>query len=164
MLIWSAAIAIALMPFYKQLSCRVKPSVYVISITVRILLIILLVLSVMASIAATTFLFMVLILKNFFRLCRKPDFVHLFVDVKNTKVTPSLPQRGRQPKGCIPLTPFCNLVNLMRGNRNVGGCPSGGGGGDTKSPKERYDSIFLSISTEHKKDSPNLQFLKHMVR
>jgi hypothetical protein len=36
----------------------------------------------------------------------------------------------------------------MRGNRNVGGCPSGGGGGETKNPQERYDLIFLSISTE----------------
>jgi hypothetical protein len=33
------------------------------------------------------------------------------------------------------LTPFCNLVNLMRGNHNVGGCPSGGGGGETEAPK-----------------------------
>jgi hypothetical protein len=39
----------------------------------------------------------------------------------------------------------------MKGNRNVGGCPSGGGGGETKSPKERYDLIFLSISTEPRK-------------
>jgi hypothetical protein len=31
----------------------------------------------------------------------------------------------------------------MRGNRNAGGCPSGGGAGETKSPKERYDLIFL---------------------
>jgi hypothetical protein len=54
--------------------------------------------------------------------------------------------------GCIPLTPFCNLVNLMRGNRNVGGCPSGGGGGETKSPQECYDLIFLSISTEPNHD------------
>ena len=29
-------------------------------------------------------------------------------------MTPSLPQRGRQPKGCIPLIPFGNLVNRMR--------------------------------------------------
>jgi len=50
---------------------------------------------------------------------------------------------GRQPKGCIPLTPFYNLVNLMRGNHTVGGCPSGGGGGETKSPQERYNLIFL---------------------
>jgi predicted PurR-regulated permease PerM len=49
-LIWSAAIAIALMPFHKRLSCRVKPSVSVIFITVWVLLIILLVLSVTASI------------------------------------------------------------------------------------------------------------------
>jgi hypothetical protein len=39
----------------------------------------------------------------------------------------------------------------MKGNRNVGGCPSGRGGGETKSPKERYDLIFLSISPEPKK-------------
>jgi hypothetical protein len=38
----------------------------------------------------------------------------------------------------------------MRGNRNVGGYLSGGGGGETKRPKERYDLIFLSISTEPK--------------
>ena len=31
----------------------------------------------------------------------------------------------------------------MRGNRNVGGCPSAGGVGETKSPQERYDLIFL---------------------
>ena len=31
----------------------------------------------------------------------------------------------------------------MRGNRTVGGCPNGGGGGETKSPKERYNLIFL---------------------
>ena len=48
-----------------------------------------------------------------------------------------------QPKGCIPLTPFYNLVNLMRGNRNVGGCLSAGGVGETKSLQERYDLIFL---------------------
>jgi predicted PurR-regulated permease PerM len=48
--VWSAAIAIALMPFHKRLSCRVKPSVSVIFITVWVLLIILLVLSVTASI------------------------------------------------------------------------------------------------------------------
>jgi hypothetical protein len=40
----------------------------------------------------------------------------------------------------------------MRGNRNVGGGPSGGGGGETKSPKERYDLIFLSISPEPEHD------------
>jgi predicted PurR-regulated permease PerM len=48
--IWSAAIAVALMPFHKQLSSRVKPSVSVIFITVWFLLIILLVLSVPANI------------------------------------------------------------------------------------------------------------------
>lgn len=36
----------------------------------------------------------------------------------------------------------------MRGNRNMGGCPGAGGAGETKSPQERYDLIFLSISTE----------------
>jgi hypothetical protein len=29
-----------------------------------------------------------------------------------------------------------------------GGCPSGGGGGETKSLQERYDLFFMSISTE----------------
>jgi predicted PurR-regulated permease PerM len=48
--VWSAAIAIALMPFHKRLSCIVKPSVSVTFITVWVLLIILLVLSVTASI------------------------------------------------------------------------------------------------------------------
>jgi len=48
--IWSAAIAIAIMPLHKKLSRIVKPSVSVIFITVWVLLIILLVLSVSASI------------------------------------------------------------------------------------------------------------------
>ena len=56
---------------------------------------------------------------------------------------PSLPQRGRQPKGCIPLTPVGNLVNLLRGNHNVRGYLIGGGGCVTKSPQECYDVIFL---------------------
>jgi hypothetical protein len=42
----------------------------------------------------------------------------------------------------------------MRGNRNVGGCPSGGGGGENQSPKERYDLFFLSISPEPKIGNP----------
>jgi predicted PurR-regulated permease PerM len=48
--VWSAAIAIALMPFHTWLSRRVNPSVSVIFITVWVLLVILLVLSVSASI------------------------------------------------------------------------------------------------------------------
>ena len=31
----------------------------------------------------------------------------------------------------------------MSDNRTVGGCLSGGRGGETKSPQERYDVIFL---------------------
>jgi predicted PurR-regulated permease PerM len=49
-LIWSAAIATALMPFHKRLSGIVKPSVSVVFITIWVLLIILLALSVTASI------------------------------------------------------------------------------------------------------------------
>jgi len=48
--IWSAAIAIALMPFHKQLSRIVKPSVSVTFITLWVLLVILLVLSVSSNI------------------------------------------------------------------------------------------------------------------
>jgi len=48
--VWSAAIAIALLPFHKRLMHIVKPSVSVIFITVWVLLVILLVLSVSASI------------------------------------------------------------------------------------------------------------------
>jgi predicted PurR-regulated permease PerM len=48
--VWSAAIAIALLPFHKRLSYIVKPSVSVIFITLWVLLVILLVLSVSASI------------------------------------------------------------------------------------------------------------------
>ena len=47
--IWSAAIAIALMPFHKRLSGIVKPSVSVTFITVWVLLVILLVLSVSSN-------------------------------------------------------------------------------------------------------------------
>jgi predicted PurR-regulated permease PerM len=49
-LIWAAAIATALLPFHKQLSRMVKPSVSVTFITLWVLLIILLVLSVSSSI------------------------------------------------------------------------------------------------------------------
>lgn len=49
-LVWSTAIAIALMPFHKKISCIVKPSVSVIFITVWVLLVILLVISISASI------------------------------------------------------------------------------------------------------------------
>jgi predicted PurR-regulated permease PerM len=48
--VWSAAIAIALLPFHKRLMRIVKPSVSVIFITLWVLLVILLVLSVSASI------------------------------------------------------------------------------------------------------------------
>jgi hypothetical protein len=45
------------------------------------------------------------------------------------RVTPSLPQRGKQPKGSIPLTPpFVGvLINLSKISL-YWGCPSGGGG------------------------------------
>ena len=33
----------------------------------------------------------------------------------------------------------------------TGGCPSGGGGGETKSPKERYNLIFLKHFSRAKK-------------
>ena len=38
------------------------------------------------------------------------------------RVTPSLPQRGRQPKGGIPLTPIFqgNIVNLNKDYHNRG--------------------------------------------
>ena len=49
-LFWAVSIAIALMPFHKQLSLRVKPSVSVLFLTVWVLLVILLVLSVSTSI------------------------------------------------------------------------------------------------------------------
>jgi predicted PurR-regulated permease PerM len=49
-LVWSVAIAIALMPFHKHLSTRVKPSVSVIFITIWALLVTLLVISVSATI------------------------------------------------------------------------------------------------------------------
>ena len=52
--VWSAALAIALMPFHRWLSYRVKPSVSVIFITIWVLLIILLVLSLSASIVYGT--------------------------------------------------------------------------------------------------------------
>ena len=48
--VWSAAIATALMPFHKQLSSIVKPSVSVTFLTIWVLLVILLVLSVSSSI------------------------------------------------------------------------------------------------------------------
>jgi hypothetical protein len=54
------------------------------------------------------------------------------------RVTPSLPQWGKHPKGCTPLTPISEvLVNLLRLSL-YGGCPSGGGGStECVSPQER---------------------------
>ncbi len=50
------------------------------------------------------------------------------------RVTPSLPQRGRQPKGCIPLTPFRLfspsfrefLANLLSDYHVMGDAPAAG--------------------------------------
>lgn len=53
-----------------------------------------------------------------------------------------LPGEGGSPRGFSPNPPFSNLINLMRGNRNAGGSPSSGRGGETKSPQERYDFNF----------------------
>ena len=55
-------------------------------------------------------------------------------------VTPSLPQRGRQRKGSVPLTPLFSRIftNLQRVYPCVGGRPSGGGGSiRCCSPQER---------------------------
>ena len=71
------------------------------------------------------------------------------------RMTPSLPRRGRQPKGNIPLTPLFILpfssrfffkpsVVLSR----YGGCPRGGGGGFKAPELKEEPSRFLSISTE----------------
>ena len=49
-------------------------------------------------------------------------------------MTPTLPQMGRQPGG-YPLDPFCNLVNLMRGNRNMGDAQAAGAEDETKAPE-----------------------------
>ena len=49
---------------------------------------------------------------GFFIFCRNPVSLHSFG--KAMRVTPSLPQRGRQPKRNIPLTPFLHLPRLKR--------------------------------------------------
>jgi len=57
---------------------------------------------------------------HIFWLCRKSYFVLIFFDLKKYEDDSLSPQKGRLPKGCILMTPpFCNLVNLMRGNRNM---------------------------------------------
>ena len=47
------------------------------------------------------------------------------------KVTPSLPQRGRQPKGCAPLTPrkskLSNTILAQRGPDEAAERPPKGG-------------------------------------
>jgi hypothetical protein len=50
--------------------------------------------------------------KGIFRFCRNPVTFHSFG--KAMRVTPSLPQRGRQPKGNIPLTPFLHLSHFKK--------------------------------------------------
>ena len=77
----------------------------------------------------------------------KPYFVHIFSDLKNMNVTTSLPQKGRQPNGCIPLTPpVCNLVNLMRGNRNMGDDQAAGAEVRLKAPKSAMIYFYKVFS------------------
>ena len=50
------------------------------------------------------------------------------LSVADWRMTPSLPQRGKQPKGGIPLTPsfFGIYFNLIRGYRNKGDARAAG--------------------------------------
>jgi hypothetical protein len=52
-------------------------------------------------------------------------------------VTPSLPQKGRQPKGCTPLTPFSWTfpAYLLSDYRNVGDAIAAGAEPHGEAPK-----------------------------
>jgi len=45
---------------------------------------------------------------------------------KDRRVTTSLPQRGRQPKGSIPLTPSSFLINLLTAIATLGDARAAG--------------------------------------
>ena len=49
-------------------------------------------------------------------LCRNSFFLTRLISAVDMRVTPSLPQRGRQPKGSIPLDPHFRgiFINLLR--------------------------------------------------
>jgi hypothetical protein len=56
------------------------------------------------------------------------------------RVTPSLPQRGKQPKGSTPLDPRSRYSqSTFLGALAFGGCPRGGGGSTVCwSPQEQF--------------------------
>ena len=90
--------------------------------------------------------------KEFFGSVEILSFIILFK--KAMRVTPSLPQRGRQPKGNIPLTPFLHLSHFKKEFSSTSKglsyflwMPYKGGGKGSRSPKEnRYN--FPMISTK----------------
>jgi hypothetical protein len=73
-------------------------------------------------------------------------------------MTPSLPQRGRQHAGSIPLTPsFSEYFSTLSGVIAIGGCPNGGGGSmKSWSPQERL-FVSMRISTEPFFNYPDLK-------
>ena len=69
---------------------------------------------------------------GFFFFCGSVEILFFFVirlfSAAAWRVTPSLPQRGKQPKGSIPLTPsfFGVFFNLIRSYRNRGDARAAG--------------------------------------
>jgi hypothetical protein len=49
---------------------------------------------------------------SFFWLCRKPDFVHFFVDLKKYEGDPLSPPEGEAAQGAYPLDPLLSAIWL----------------------------------------------------
>ena len=83
----------------------------------------------------------------------KSSFVYIrLFSAAAWRMTPSLPQRGKQSKGSIPLTPsfFQDIFQPYQELSQQGGCPSGGGGSmKSWNPQERL-FVSMRISTEPK--------------
>jgi len=93
-----------------------------------------------------------LIISDYHDFHGKSSFIYIrLFSAAAWRMTPSLSQSGKQPKGSIPLTPFfLGYISTLSGVIAIGGCPSGGGESmKTWIPQERL-FVFMRISTEPK--------------
>jgi len=77
-------------------------------------------------------------------------------------MTPSLPQRGKQPKGSIPLTPlfFLGYISILSGVIAIGGMPGRRGRKHEKLEPPRaivcfYEDFYKAKKTEKPKKRKN---------
>jgi hypothetical protein len=83
------------------------------------------------------------------------------------RVTPSLPRRGRQHAGSIPLPPLLSeiIFNLLRSYRNRGDDESGGGGSTTgKEPKRAVDCFYAGFNrAEADKKQVRTEYILYLI-